>query len=385
MSQQTARRKNRPAQPSSPKRRSGRKVAALIGIISCLLLAGVIVARWRAPLLAPSSTTVTTTSPAVSSPTPNPFVPKRAAKEYIYVGGKMQAIEEPLPPAGGAAFDFTGNGSGEAVVFRPSEANWYVLDLVTNTNSLQQLGAASDIIVPGDYDGDSRTDIAVWRPNTGVCSSNGCGWYVKQSSDGVTTYQADWGQSGDVVVPADYDGDGKTDKAVWRPSEGNWYIINSSGAPSVTGWGNSTDKPVPADYDGDGRADFAVFRPSEGNWYIKRSTGGTMTQNWGATDDVLAPADYDGDGRADITVWRPSEGAWYIRQSSNGTNKVVGWGQAGDRIVPADYDGDGRTDIAVWRPSEGNWYIRKSSDGTTIVRNWGQQGDQPVPAAYVRL
>lgn len=384
MSTKKARHKKRPELPS-PKRRKGRKVAALIGIISCLLLAGVIVAGWRAQPLAPSPATVTLASPAASSATPNPFVPGRAAKEYVYVGGKLQAIEEPVPPASGTAFDFTGNGSGDAVIWRPSEGNWYVLDLASNNNSLQQLGSPSDIIVPGDYDGDSRTDIAVWRPNTGVCSSNNCGWYVRQSSDGVVTYHADWGQSNDVPVPADYDGDGKTDMTVWRPGNGNWYILNSGGAASVTSWGNPTDKPAPADYDGDGKADLAVFRPSEGTWYIKQSSNGNMlVQGWGASGDWLAPADYDGDGKADRAVWRPSEGNWYIRQSANGQTRLVNWGASNDVPVPADYDGDGRVDIAVWRPSEGTWYVKKSADGTTMARNWGQSGDQPVPAAYVR-
>jgi hypothetical protein len=93
-----------------------------------------------------------------------------------------------------------------------------------------------------------------------------------------------------IEVREDYDGDGKTDFVVWRPSEGNWYVINSStGASRVQQWGIGGDIPVPGDYDGDGKTDFAVWRPSEGNWYvIDSSTGASRVQQWGIGGDIPA-------------------------------------------------------------------------------------------------
>lgn len=129
-----------------------------------------------------------------------------------------------------------------------------------------------------------------------------------------------------------------------------------------------------ADFDGDGRSDLSVFRPSSGIWYVMESGTNTVRlTRFGSSGDKVVAGDYDGDGRVDHAVFRPATGEWWIQKSSNGAVSVTTWGLAADKLVPSDYDGDGRTDIAVFR--DGAWYIH----GQLPLKQFGLSSDIPVP------
>ena len=246
--------------------------------------------------------------------------------------------------------------------------------------------AGRRINTPTDFDGDGRADLAVYRPSEGR-------WYVKTSGSGFASGVGySWGVSTDLPAPGDYDGDGKADLAVFRPSTGSWFILKSSTnftSWQAFQWGMGGDILVQGDYDGDGKTDIAMYRPSSGAWYILKSSSGFTTYStysWGTPGDVPVTGDFDGDSRSDIAIFRPSSGQWFILKSSGNftTWDTRQWGVAGDITVPGDYDGDGKTDIAVYRPSEGRWYVLKSSTGFSgySAFAWGVAGDVPVPSDY---
>ena len=232
---------------------------------------------------------------------------------------------------------------------------------------------------PFDFDGDGRADISVVRPSTDR-------WYELFSGTGAV-YEETFGLAGDILAPADFDGDGITDEAIYRPSNGQWWFRSSvSGGLVLNVFGLNGDIPRPSDFDGDGKADFVLFRPSNNTWYRIGSLTPQQQATpvtFGLNGDQPLVGDFDGDGKGDIAVFRPSNGDWwYAATSADGAFRTVHWGQTGDIPVPADYDGDGKTDYAVYRPSEGGWYIYNSSNGSFTTTAFGINTDRPVAADY---
>jgi hypothetical protein len=157
---------------------------------------------------------------------------------------------------------------------------------------------ATDYTAPGDYDGDGKFDFAIQRP--GATANSQSTFYIQRSTDGGFD-QIGWGLPNDIVAPGDYDGDGKTDVAVIR--EGNaadapltWYVRRSAdGALLQFVFGlTGTDINVQNDYDGDGKTDVAIWRNSDGKFWIRPSTGGGgyTVIGWGVPGDYPV-ASYD--------------------------------------------------------------------------------------------
>lgn len=301
-------------------------------------------------------------------------------------------------PTAKAPLDYDGDGKTDATVVRNTgggssgQITWFSRNSSNGNLIATPFGMNGDRFVSGDFDGDNKADITVWRAGAqGV-------FYILQSQ--TSTFRSDaFGQTGDdPTVVGDYTGDGKTDPAIYRAGADTglpsfWAYRASSGPNSgqivIVQWGQNGDFPAPGDYDGDSKNDFVVQRNAGGgaaNFFMNQTTGGLATIRFGTPTDVVVPGYYDSDCKTDIAVTRGIGGAynWYIRKSTDGTLQSFIFGlSASDFQTPGDYDGDKITDISVWRPdattpSNTAFYWRRSTDGALGVQQWGQQGDYPV-------
>jgi subtilisin family serine protease len=303
------------------------------------------------------------------SVTANPSASARAGSITISGGGITQqfAVTQLEPVPGPAILnDFDGDLRSDIAVYWPAGGTWYVLGSSVGRMD-SQFGWSETTPVPGDYDGDGLADVAVYLPASGQ-------WYIKLSSGGRGDTQFGWSDMD--PVPGDYDGDGTTDVAVYKPALGQWYIKLSGGGRGDIQFGWSETTPVPGDYDGDGTTDVAVYWQATGMWYIKLSGGGRGDTQFGWSEADPVPGDYDGDGITDVAVY--SGGQWSIKYSGGGRGDRQ-WGMVTDIPIPADYDGDGATDIGVFRQSSSEWFILNSSGSpAATIQQFGWSETPPV-------
>jgi uncharacterized delta-60 repeat protein len=279
----------------------------------------------------------------------------------------------PLPPAA-LTTDFDGDRKADMVALSRS-GEWRI---ATSSSGFAarlsyRWGAANDMPVTADFNGDGRTDLAVYRE--GPADTRTSAWYV---IDPRTLQQASYAFGGplDLPVPGDYDGDGRTELAFYRAG---WYIYNfATNAYNVYSFGTAQDFPVPRDFDGDGKTDLAIYRPSTGVWQVFNiATGVTSTYQWGLAGDIPVPADYFGKGYMAIAIYRPSTGDWWIYDPGTGEYFGFRWGAPGDVPVPGDYIGDRRTDLACFRPATGAWFVHDLGTGAFLPVGLGAPNEPP--------
>ena len=195
--------------------------------------------------------------------------------------------------------DFDGDGVGDIALFNPTTRLWSIKDGIEKSYGLRGSWPTA-----GDYDGNGCADFAYWQPKKGI-------WRVYGQFE-----LKGFGTEGDLPVPGDYDGDGECDPRPLpslhrRMADGaqrrRIRARQSRGNGRDTG-GDAYDIPVPADYDGDGALEAAVYNLGTRVWMIE----GADKVRYGRLGELPVPADYDGDGVADLAVVSIADESWRV-------------------------------------------------------------------------
>jgi hypothetical protein len=289
--------------------------------------------------------------------------------------------------------DFDGDGRTDPAVFEPSTATFYIAESKMGNEAIQfgigTNNGGNPVNVSASYEGDGITDPAVFEPSTST-------FYI-HTSRGNEAIQFGIGTlygGHPIPVPADYEGDGIIDPAVFEPSTSTFYIARHNAPNATVQFGIGTNYgghpvPVPGNFEGDGRVDPAVFEPSTSTFFIARHNAPNEAVQFGigtlyGGSPVVVPGNYEGDGTTDPAVFEPSTATFFIARH-NAPNEAVQFG-IGTRygghpvVVPADYEGDGQTDPAVFEPSTATFFIARHNAPNEAVQ-FGQgslYGGHPI-------
>jgi hypothetical protein len=275
------------------------------------------------------------------------------------------------------SFNYAGAGPSDLGIMRGGQF-WYFAGSQSNL-AHYSLGDPGDVAIAGDYDGDGKTDYAIFRPSTVQF------WWVT-SSDGVL-HSATIGDWGDSPVVADFDGDGKTDIVVYRPKEARyWYYQSSNGLLVSVPVGPVGGLAVIGDFDGDGKDEPAAFDSATATFiYSQSSNGAARTVHLGQAGDTPLTGDFDGDGKADPAVYHSATSTFTYRRSSDDIDVNIQLGQHSDVPITGDFDGDGKTDVAVFRQgiaASNQFLYRSSSTAQVVTSGFGNPHDVPLGGRY---
>ena len=185
-----------------------------------------------------------------------------------------------------------------------------------------------------------------------------------------------------MALPGDFDGDGDTDIALFH-SNLNWTGLRSDGSSFAqqawgrfggTGWVDF----IVADFDGDDRDEFIAFHPGTKRWWITDLVGDTFSSTifaqYGTAYgwQVHLAADVDGDGSAELLSFHPSNGTWWASRQGEAPSLVydVSTNSGWRHLVAIDVDADGGAELAMFHPSNGTWWVVDGA-GEDSVYLWG--------------
>jgi hypothetical protein len=240
-----------------------------------------------------------------------------------------------------------------------------------------------DIYV-GDFDGDGRDDLGVFRSKDSsfdVLLSTGKRFGAEDSGQWVAPNQ--FGNADGKYYIGDYNGDDKFDLGFYEPANSSFYVSLSNGesfgaigsgqwlAPGE--FGHQNGRYYVAYFNGGKRSDLGFFDPTDNSFWVSLSTGsrlnGEHSGKWVDPDDVAFghaggryyTGDFNNDGSDDLGFFEPGDSSFHISKS-NGVDEFPpddrgrwiepgGFGNPGGQYFVGDFTGDGKADLGYFEPA----------------------------------
>jgi hypothetical protein len=180
-------------------------------------------------------------------------------------------------------------------------------------------------------------------------------------ADTVSVVALTYGDLNDVPITGDWNGSGKAQIGVYRPSNRTFYLGDVGGdSYAALTYGDLNDVPITGDWNGSGKAQIGVYRPSNRTFYLGDVGGDSYAAlTYGDLNDVPITGDWNGSGKAQIGVYRPSNGTFYLGDVNGLAPTAIHFGDSGDVPITGDWNGSGKTQIGVYRPSNRTFYLRE--------------------------
>jgi Beta-propeller repeat len=284
-------------------------------------------------------------------------------------------------------------------VYRPTTGEWFLRN--SNTAGTADIsftfgGQSGDQPIAGDWNGDGKDDVGVFRPATHqfllrqptIQLVRPCSTCPLIPTLVITTITINFGQSGDVAVVGDWNGDGIDTPGVFRPSTSQWLLTNS---PNINNSSPAVDvtlffgvpgfAPVTGDWNGDGIDTPGMVNLANEEWAITNSpninnSAPTVDLDFffGLGGDAPLSGDWNGDGVDTPATLRPNlllrTGTFFFRNSNDTGfgDFAFAFGAPGDISVSGDWDGkpgDTAPNSGVNDPSEGSSLVGQTQVFTT--------------------
>lgn len=208
------------------------------------------------------------------------------------------------------------------------------------------------------------------------------------------------GQPGDQPVAGDWNGDGRTDLGVFRDGTFIRGVFRTSvdcircvpvthiDALEPLQFGQAGDRPVAGDWDGDGIDDVGVYRSSTSTFVLRVpqtiTIFNTVTSQFGTPGDLPVTGDWDGNGKDAIGVFHL--GIFLVTNDFSEPNGSSTFGVPGDLPLAGDWTGTGHHQLGLFHPSTATMSLETQlGNGPDIVFTFGTASDLPVAGHWTAV